>query len=165
MDWLLPTGLFAEHAIVAAVAFAVTGLAVLLHYEGVHWLARRFSGRDVNRTDDRRAMLKIICALFGLHLLEIWMYGLAYWGLLRIPGAGDVHGANGIAGASGIDTLFDAVYLSATTYSTLGIGDLAPVGAIRMLSGMESLVGLLLITWSATFTYLEMSRLWRDRVD
>ena len=31
---------------------------------------------------------------------------------------------------------------------------------MRLISGLESLVGLLLITWSASFTYLEMSRLW-----
>jgi hypothetical protein len=156
IDWLIPAGAFTEHAIVAASAFAVTALAVLVHYEGVHWLARRFSRRKVSRSGDRRAMLKIIFALLGLHLLEIWLYGLAYWGLVRIPGTGSVHGVGGI------ETLFDAVYLSATTYSTLGFGDLAPLGAIRIVSGMEALTGLLLITWSASFTYLEMSRLWRD---
>ena len=43
---------------------------------------------------------------------------------------------------------------------TLGLGDLSPVGTVRLLAGMESLTGLLLITWSASFTYLEMSRVW-----
>ena len=67
-----------------------------------------------------------------------------------------------IHGEHGITSLFDAVYFSATAYTTLGLGDLSPVGAIRMLAGMESVTGLLLITWSASFTYLEMSRLWTD---
>jgi len=31
-----------------------------------------------------------------------------------------------------------------------------------MVSGMEALTGFLMITWSASFTYLEMSRLWTD---
>ena len=82
---------------------------------------------------------------------------MAYWFLVQLPDTGFVHGEHGM------DTLFDAIYLSATTYSTLGFGDLAPVGAIRLLAGLESLTGLLLITWSASFTYLEMSRLWRQR--
>ena len=43
---------------------------------------------------------------------------------------------------------------------TLGLGDLSPVGTVRLLAGTESLTGLLLITWSASFTYLEMSRMW-----
>ena len=154
MDWLVPMEQFGEHALVAAVALLVTALAVFMHYEGVHWLARRYSAREVSRAGDRRAILKVMFALLGLHTAEIWMYGLAYWGLLQVPDAGSV------LGKQGLDTLFDAIYLSATTYSTLGYGDLSPVGAIRMLAGMESLTGLLLITWSASFTYLEMSRLW-----
>ena len=63
-------------------------------------------------------------------------------------------------GEHGMDHLFDAVYFSAMTYSTVGFGDLSPVGALRLMSGMEAITGLLMITWSATFTYLEMSRLW-----
>ena len=58
--------------------------------------------------------------------------------------------------------LLDAVYLSTTTYSTLGFGDLVPTGPIRFMVGTESLIGLLLITWSASFTYLEMRRYWDD---
>lgn len=154
MDRLFPADRLAEHLLAGAVALLVTALAVLIHYQSLHALARRYASREPRR--DSRAMLTIIFALLGLHILEIWCFGLAYWGLSQVPGAG------GVVGAHGMDTLFDAVYLSATTYSTLGIGDLAPVGAIRVLSGLESLVGLLLITWSASFTYLEMSRHWRD---
>lgn len=156
MDWLIPDGLFAEHALVAVVAALATALVVLVHYEGVQWLAKRYSGRAVARATDRRAMLKIIFALLGLHIVEIWCFGLAYWGLLHVPDVGFVHGEHGS------DNLFDAIYLSATTYTTLGIGDLASVGAVRLVSGMEALTGFLMITWSASFTYLEMSRLWTD---
>lgn len=156
MDWLIPDGLFAEHALVAVVAALATALVVLVHYEGVQWLAKRYSGRAVARATDRRAMLKIIFALLGLHIVEIWCFGLAYWGLLHVPDVGFVHGEHGS------DNLFDAIYLSATTYTTLGIGDLAPVGAVRLVSGMEALTGFLMITWSASFTCLEMSRLWTD---
>ena len=59
--------------------------------------------------------------------------------------------------------VLDAVYLSATTYTTLGFGDLAPVGPIRFTAGTMALTGFVLITWSASFTFLEMSRDWRDR--
>ncbi len=152
MDWLIPGGLFAEHALVAVVAGLATALVVLVHYEGVHWLARRYATRAPRR--DRRAMLTIIFALLGLHIVEIWCYGLAYWGLVMVPGTGFVQGEHGM------ERVFDAVYLSAITYSTVGFGDLAPVGAIRLLAGLEALTGLLMITWSASFTYLEMARLW-----
>lgn len=153
MDWLIPAGQFGQHVLVTITAFLVTALVVVIHYEGVHWLARRYSRRAPRR--DRSAMLRIIFALLALHIAEIWCYGLAYWALIQVPGTGFLHGNEGA------DTVFDAVYLSAITFSTVGFGDLAPVGAIRLVSGMESLTGLLLITWSASFTYLEMSRLWR----
>jgi hypothetical protein len=154
MNRLIPEGQFGEHVLVAIVALLVTALVVVIHYEGVHWLARRYSRRAPRR--DRTAMLRIIFALLALHVVEIWCYGLTYWGLTQIPQTGFLHGH------SGGNSIFDAVYLSAITFSTVGFGDLAPVGAIRLVSGLESLTGLLLITWSASFTYLEMSRLWRE---
>jgi hypothetical protein len=60
---------------------------------------------------------------------------------------------------------FDAIYLSAVTFSTVGFGDLAPVGPIRFVSGTEALTGFILITWSASFLYLEMEQFWRRRSD
>ncbi len=153
MNWLIDSDLLGEHILVAVVSLVITALVVTIHFEGLHALARRFSVEKSNR--NRYTMLQIIFALLALHIVEIWCYGLAYWLLLQVPDTGFVHGEHGL------DTLFDAVYLSATTYSTLGIGDLAPVGAIRLLVGLESLTGLLMISWSASFTYLEMERFWR----
>jgi hypothetical protein len=56
--------------------------------------------------------------------------------------------------------LLDQVYYSAVVYTTLGFGDVVPGGAIRFLTGVESVTGLVLITWSASFTFLEMQRYW-----
>ena len=155
MDWLIPSDQIGEHLLVAVVAIAITAMVVVIHYEGVHWLARRYATREPKR--DRRAMLKIIFALLGLHIVEIWCYGLAYWVLTKVPDTGFLHGQHGM------DRIFDAFYFSAATYSTVGFGDLSPVGALRMLAGLEAVTGLLLITWSASFTYFEMSRLWSRR--
>jgi len=155
VDRLVPQGEFTAYLLVAVAALAVSALAVMIHYEGLHALAKYYVRRPPQRS--RRAILKIMFSLVGLHVLEIWCFGVAYWSLLKVPGVGSIQGER-VGG-----TLFDAVYLSATTFSTLGIGDLAPVGAIRMVSGMEALMGLLLITWSASFTFLEMSRFWSPR--
>jgi hypothetical protein len=35
-----------------------------------------------------------------------------------------------------------------------------PVGPIRLLAGLEALNGLLLIGWSASYTYIAMERFW-----
>lgn len=155
MDWLIPDGELGAHLLVTVVAFAITALVVVVHYEGVHWLASHYGRREPKH--DPRAMLKIIFSLLGLHIVEIWCYGLAYWVMTGMPDTGSVQGGEGIT------RLFDAIYFSAITYSTVGFGDLSPVGALRLLAGMEALTGLLMITWSASFTYLEMSRLWSRR--
>lgn len=40
------------------------------------------------------------------------------------------------------------------------VGDRVPIGDLRDLTGLETITGLVLITWSATFLYLEMTRYW-----
>jgi hypothetical protein len=35
-----------------------------------------------------------------------------------------------------------------------------PLGPVRLLSGVEALNGLMLIGWSASFTYLTMEKFW-----
>lgn len=138
---------------VAAATLASVVLAVLLHYEGLTALGRRFG--TVRQRPSRRKVLKIIIGLFALHVCEIAIFGFAYWALLTVEGTGRIAGVEHLH-------LLDAIYLSAVTFTTVGFGDLAPVGPVRLLSGSEGLTGLLLITWSASFTFLEMSRHWRD---
>jgi hypothetical protein len=48
------------------------------------------------------------------------------------------------------------------SYTTVGFGDVAPIGPIRFLTGTEALTGFVLIAWSASFTYLEMERYWKE---
>ena len=57
----------------------------------------------------------------------------------------------------------DYVYFSAITNTTVGFGDFVPSGPVRFLAGMGALTGLVLITWSASFTFLEMQRYWDGR--
>ncbi len=139
--------------VVLATGLAV-GAVVLMHYEGLNllsqWLMRR------HESQRRRKVLYGIFGVLALHVAEIWIFGLTVWGLLHQPSTGSVAGVHALG-------LLDAVYLSAATYTTLGFGDLAPVGPIRFLAGTMALAGFVLITWSASFTYLEMSRDWRER--
>jgi hypothetical protein len=47
-------------------------------------------------------------------------------------------------------------------FTTLGLGDLVPVGAVRFMTGTEALTGFVLIAWSASFTFVEMERFWKQ---
>jgi hypothetical protein len=128
--------------------------AVLIHYEGLSALNRWLT--HIKTAQHRQLVLYTIGAVIALHTLEIWLFGLGYHGLLYWPEMGDIQGAR-------YSHLFDAIYFSATVFTTLGFGDLSPVGPIRFLAGTEALTGLVLIGWSASFTYLEMQRYWPAR--
>ena len=52
------------------------------------------------------------------------------------------------------------LYYSGVIFTTLGLGDIQPVGHIRFITAIEALNGFFLITWSASFTFLAMGRLW-----
>ncbi len=142
----------ANFAVVLA-TFAAVAAVVLLHYEGLVVLSTRLARRNGQR---RRKVLYAITAILILHIVEIWIFGLTCWLLMMWPDCGHITGSGNLH-------LFDAVYLSAVTYATVGFGDLAPIGAVRFLIGTEALAGFVLITWSASFTYLEMAHFW-DRL-
>lgn len=142
---------WAASALVVLVTAASVALAVLVHYEGLALLNRRLVRV---RSQRRRKVLLGVYGVILLHVLEIWLFGFACWLLLMAPGTGSL-------GSVAPIPFLDAVYLSAETFSTVGFGDFAPRGAIRFLAGTEALVGFILITWSASFLYLEMEQYWR----
>lgn len=141
------------NALVVAATVVIVSLCVLLHYEALQWLSerlRRMAGRR------RRRVLVGVYALVLIHVVEIWLFGVSLYVLMWVPGAGGITGLIH-------PQLLDAIYLSAASYTTVGFGDVAPLGPLRFLIGTESLVGLLLIGWSASFTYIEMEAFWRQR--
>ena len=71
-----------------------------------------------------------------------------------------------VAKLSMIDPKFeDLLYFSFSTYTSLGFGDIVPLGPARVLAGVEALVGLVLIAWTASFTFFEMQQLWKKDCD
>ncbi len=130
----------------------MVGLAVGMHYEVLQQLNRRMPHWKLSPRP--RILVMIFCVL-AAHIGEIWLFGIGMYLTVQVPGMGVIAGVEPFR-------LLDAVYMSATTFSTLGFGDLVPQGPLRFVVGTESLVGLVLITWSASFAYLEMSRFWKN---
>jgi hypothetical protein len=139
------------NGMVAAATLATVALTVLVHYEGLGWMAAKLTAA---RWQSRRKVLFGVYGILALHVAEIWMFGGTLWALLRMPASGAITGQQQAP-------FFDAIYLSAVTFTTVGFGDLAPAGPIRFLAGTEALTGFILITWSASFLYLEMQQFWR----
>ena len=135
-----------------ATAGALVTLCLFTHLAVMERLTRR-----IYRKDDpvRRPVRLVLFTLFAAHLVEVLLYAVtlslfdwAGWGTL----AGEID--------SGPGWFVDHFYFSIASYTTLGIGDILPRGAIRMLVGVEALNGLVLVAWSASFTYLVMERCW-----
>lgn len=125
----------------------------LIHYEILSALK---TGMDRIRLTPRRTkLLFVILGAMASHMLQIVLFGTAYF-LLR-----DKFGLGGFGGQF-VDSFSSFLYFSAETYTSLGLGDIFPVGSLRMLAGIEALTGLVMISWTASFTYLEMAKFWKD---
>ena len=131
----------------------VVSIVVLLHYESLYWLTRMMPKIRIKHRF--RLILGVIGAL-AAHVIEVFMFGYVYFWMHQQDGLGYLEGRFVI-------TLSDCIYFSFTTYTTLGYGDIEPFGGIRYLAGIESLTGLVLITWTASFLFIEMQRYWVSR--
>ena len=128
----------------------VVSLAVLIHYECLS-LLRKFLP-DPSSSPRLRIIAGVVGAL-AAHSLEIWLFAFVYFLFVTNNFGGTLQGEFD-------GSLLSCVYFSFTSYTTLGIGDIYPTGSLRFLAGIEGLVGLVLITWTASFLYLEMERIW-----
>ena len=133
-------------------------VCVIIHYEGLRALTR-WVAHGVLRPRQRIATL--ICAQFILHLAEICIFAVGFFVLAEYFDYGAILNVVDVGNPLIDPSDFgDYVYYSAVVYTTLGMGEIVPVGPIRFLTGMEAVGGLLLITWSASFTFIEMQRDW-----
>jgi len=55
------------------------------------------------------------------------------------------------------------IYYSAITYTTVGYGDITPVGDIRFFAAIEALSGMVLVGWTASVIFTVMHRIWRQQ--
>lgn len=127
--------------------FAVT---TLIHYEVLRGLQVSLPKLEI---PVRTKLLVVIFGAFFAHVAEIGLYAVALFALTSYADIGHLAGLNATR-------FLDCIYFSAETYTSLGMGDIAPSGPVRLFAGVESLNGLLMIAWSASFTYLSMEKFW-----
>lgn len=101
----------------------------------------------------RARIIVVVLAAFVGHTAAVWIYAGAYWLLCLKLGVGTFSGVP-------VNSFEDCLFVSVVAYTSLGYGDHFPVGYARLLTGVEALNGLLLIGWSASFTYLAMEKYW-----
>ena len=146
-------------AIVTFIATLVLFLTcVIIHYEGLRGLTRWVA---FGLLPPRVRIATLICGQFILHITEICIFAVGFYVLTVYFEYGALHNIVYDGNPQfDLNSFADYFYFSAVAYTTLGMGEIVPVGSIRFLTGMEAVGGLLLITWSASFTFIEMQRYW-----
>ncbi|WP_428606760.1 ion channel [Sedimenticola sp.] len=128
-------------------------LSVIVHYELLFRLTLYVPKMRVKHR------YRIVFGVFGAliaHAIEIWIFAISYFYMNHLDDWGSLTG-------NFDGSLMDCGYFSFTVFTTLGFGDIQPIGHLRYLTGVESLTGLVLITWTASFLYYEMQRHWGSR--
>jgi hypothetical protein len=97
-----------------------------------------------------RVALAIVLVV-GAHLIEVLIFAVGWWCCILSGEA-----ALSVAGPR----ILDLFYFSGSVYTSLGFGDIVPLGNGRGLAIAEAVTGLVLIAWTASFTYFEMSANW-----
>ena len=124
--------------------------AIYVHYEVLSRMSRLLPVLPLKPRS--RVMVGVLGVMFA-HCLEVSLFAAGYW-LSADLSQGFLTGH--FTGGFG-----DYIYYSFATFTTLGFGDIVPKGHFRWLTGIEALTGFVLITWSASFLFLEMSQNWR----
>lgn len=88
----------------------------------------------------------IVVAVFGIHIIQIWLWALLYLWLDAIP----------------LHSFDDALYFSTSTFSTAGYGDIVLSSSTRMLSAIEAANGFLAFGWTTAFIFEVISKLYKS---
>src|SRR3954452_22079472 len=133
---------------VAGVVLVVTTILIL--YETLRLTSNHLAELPLR---PRARIIVVVLATFVGHTAAVWTYAFAYWVLMV---KWQIGGFSGLP----VGGFQYCLYFSVVTYTSLGFGDQIPTSHARLIAGVEALNGLLLIGWSASFTYLAMERYW-----
>ena len=138
------------------VIFFLISLAVIISI-GIHYSVLLLTTALLSHFHSIHPLNIVLSLFFAVlaHLLEIVVFAIV-WFIMYQQGLIEFS----LATAAFIDVL----YFSGTTYTTIGYGDIVIVGNGRVAAVVEGVMGLVLIAWTASFTYFEMNRKWVNRI-
>jgi len=132
---------------------AIVAVAVLIHFEALNMLSILTPRIPIRHR--LRVLIGVLGALLA-HVIEIFLFAFGYYFMVNHAGFGTLIGRFD-------NSLMDYVYFSFVNFTTLGFGDIVATGDIRFLTALEALTGLVLITWTASFMFIEMEKQWKYR--
>lgn len=139
-----------NYLIAVGLTAALTLLCVGIHYEAL----RLISEFHPKRLSGKLNIGTVIVLIILTHCLEAIVFSAGYWLGNDVLSIGKLTGMREHGAIA-------YIYFSLETFTTQSIGDIFPVGPLRLLASVQPLVGLILIGWSTSFTFLIMRRDWR----
>lgn len=119
----------------------------------IHGAGAVFFMRWLNRLHETKTLIgpfgafwiivRFVYGLLVLHLLQIVAWAFAYW-------IGE-----------GFPDFTTAFYYSATSYSTVGYGDVLPAGNWKIIGAVEAVTGVLMFGWSTGMLFSVVNQLTR----
>jgi hypothetical protein len=137
-----------------AVGGALVVSCILVHYEILRLTTDLLLPR-LKRIARRTHVVFGVCACFLAHTIEVWLFAGAYYLLARETAAGFAD--------EGRRHFLDYLYFSTETYTSLGFGEIRLLtDDLRLLAGIEAMIGLILLAWTAAFNFMLMERYWLE---
>lgn len=116
--------------------------SIYLHSNVIRYLKKRYQYNESAQT-----YFTVTLILLCSHILQVILFALLYYyATLLNPMMSSFKGTE-------IVNFLDVFYYSFNCYTTLGMGDIYAVGSIRITAVLESLIGLIMIAWSASLIF------------
>ena len=141
-------------AILLAIGIGMIALTIVINVTGIvlwlNYLARQIERHAGQNTEPKlfHAILSTVIVLLAIHLLQAFLWAVLY---LQLPGR------------SGLENLHDAFYFSIITITTLGYGDVTLNEQWQLLSGLESMIGIIVFGMSTAMIYAVVQKCWMFR--
>jgi len=129
-------------------------LAVGVHYNALLYLTGFLHRRTMHV---RRWVAVSILGLLMAHVIEVSFFAVGYAVLGYVDAYGDLIGQGFEE-----DKFLDYWYFSFVSYTSLGFGDITPTKLLRVMTAFETLTGLIMIAWSASFLFVQMQHFWEE---
>lgn len=129
------------------VAVHAVGATLWLRHVAVWHARRRF---DTGSWTLFHAVTRTAGVLLFLHFIEMLMWAVLFFSL---PEKG------------GLKDLYEAIYFSIVTFTSLGYGDLTLSEQWHLLSGIEAMVGIMVFGLTTAMLFAVIQRVWKLKVE
>lgn len=143
------------HWTILTISVLISFTVAFFHYEVLGFLTLKIA--KIKKVRKIHVLFSML-ALTSTHMVSILLYSFIYYIMINWLKVGNLVNID----VTSFDTtsMHDLIYYSITVYTSLGFGDIVPTGGMRILSGLETLNGLILVAWTASYAYLVMSKYW-----